>query len=187
MTKEEKAELFYEEFNKKYDGEYILLSEYTGSHGLISARHIECGNIRTCEARRFFTQGCKVCERKRYSKERALNNFNRNMIEIEEKYNVRPDIDTYKEYDKPMNFVCKVCGRITVRTVEDALTRTPINCDHGEKELLRARRNFVNLLKKRKCDIERCNKKQESILNSSEEVTEIKRSQTSAPAVLSTS
>lgn len=122
-TLKRKAEQFHARFDTELKGEYIRMSEYTGMHELLTARHIPCGEIRTAAARDFFRKGCPVCSMKNMVNARVEKKATENIRKIEAEYNVTA-ISKFKSVREPMRWRCSLCGAIIERPVEYILWRT---------------------------------------------------------------
>lgn len=133
------TEDFYSKFKRLLGEEYILLDEfpYTNSHGRISVIHKRCGNKRTCEARRLFTQKCRCLQNSQNGKRITESAVKKNIPVIEKKFNVTADMNSFRGYRLSMNFICNVCGNKITRSIEHAIYDSPIVCNHGKSKAIR--------------------------------------------------
>lgn len=165
-NKEARLKKQAEEFRKNIEAkgnEWELITEYKGSHELITAKHKPCGTIRTCEARRLLTQGCEPCRRQEYSQKRAEERWTERIPEIEKKYNVSA-VSQYNGYREKMTFSCKICGRLIEKTPEDIMTRGGVKCDHGIPEMEKEMKRLADEAKKSIKAMEAVRKKRNEII-----------------------
>lgn len=121
-TLKKKANAFHEKFDFELKNEYVRLSEFKGSHEMLTALHIPCGEIRTATARDFFRKGCPICARMQARHSRVQVSADEYIRKIETMYDVTA-ISKYNGMRKPMQWKCNRCGYIIDKTVENILWR----------------------------------------------------------------
>ena len=117
-----KATAYHRRFSDELGNEWERLTDFKGSHEMLSARHTPCGTIRTSEARRFFTQGCPVCAQAEAKKNKAKRKAQEYVRQIEEEYGVTAK-SQYCGMREPMLWKCDSCGATLEKTVENILWR----------------------------------------------------------------
>lgn len=163
-----KHEKYLERFNTKWNGEYILLTEYTGSAQLVEVKHKTCRNITERVASEAIRYGCKECSRKKNLNKASATPRNKQRLEDEFKVKLKEKygdtivlVGEYTRGKTLTEFKCTVCGKEKRTRPMDILDRVPFYCDHGkskqmiieerermkkekQKELERNKRKVVN-------------------------------------------
>jgi hypothetical protein len=121
-VRKRKAAEYHERFEAELGREWKRLTDFEGSHEMLTAKHIPCGDIRTAPARDFFRRGCRTCERKKAVRDRFEKRGQRYVQDIERQYNVT-SISEYKGAREPHRWRCNECGAIMCKTVENILWR----------------------------------------------------------------
>lgn len=129
----QRAEAYHKRFEAELSGVYERLTDFKGSHELLSARHIPCGQVRTAAARDFFRKGCPICDRLAARQRRADRQSQKNVKQIEEQYGVTAKSE-YAGMREPMLWECNICGAVMSKTVENILWRNDgwgggVECD----------------------------------------------------------
>lgn len=121
-TLKAKADAFHARFEAELGEEYERISDFQGSHEMLTAKHIPCGEIRTTAARDFFRKGCPVCDRLDARRRRAANRATENIKQIEVRYGVTAKSE-YTGMRNPMVWECNLCGSLMRKTIENILWR----------------------------------------------------------------
>lgn len=134
-----KHEKYLERFNTKWNGEYILQSEYTLSTETVKVLHTKCGNVSERIASEAIRYGCKECSRKTNLNKASAAPRNKQRLEDEFKEKLKERysgkivlVGEYTNSDTSTEYQCTVCGRKKRARPQDILGRLPFNCDHGE-------------------------------------------------------